>query len=105
MSAQHITQNDFENEVLKSDKAVLVDFFADWCNPCQRMGPIVDKVSENVQNVKFCKINIDDCPDLVEKYDVMSIPNFKLFKNGQLVAEELGAIGEEGLLNLVNRAN
>ncbi len=101
MAAIQLNENTFDEEVLKSDKPVLVDFWAPWCGPCKMMVPIVEQLADKVPNVKFCKVNVDENQDLAQKYDVMSIPNFKLFKNGQLVGEEVGAIGEEGLLKLI----
>ena len=98
-----INDESFENEVLKSDKITLVDFWATWCGPCQMMGPVVEEISKELDGkVKVAKVNVDENPNLAEQYDVMSIPNFVLFKNGAVVNQAVGAVGKEGLLNLIN---
>ncbi|MBP5451909.1 MAG: thioredoxin [Treponema sp.] len=102
MAAVNVTKENFEEEVLKSELPVVVDFWATWCGPCQIMGPIVEELSEELEGkVKFCKVNVDENSELAESYDVMSIPNFKLFKNGEIAGERMGAIGKDGLLSLV----
>ncbi|MBO7639149.1 MAG: thioredoxin [Treponema sp.] len=102
MAAVNVTKENFEEEVLKSELPVVVDFWATWCGPCQIMGPIVEELSEELEgNVKFCKVNVDENSELAESYDVMSIPNFKLFKNGEIAGERMGAVGKDGLLSLV----
>ncbi len=102
MAAVNVTKENFEEEVLKSELPVVVDFWATWCGPCQIMGPIVEELSEELEGkVKFCKVNVDENSELAESYDVMSIPNFKLFKKGELAGERVGAVGKDGLLSLV----
>lgn len=87
------TSDNFESEVLKSDKPVFVDFFADWCGPCKMMSPVIDKLSDEFDGkIKVGKINVDDNPELAEKYGVMSIPNMVFFKNGEVVDRVIGAI-------------
>jgi thioredoxin 1 len=90
--ATELTENNFEQEVLKSATPVLVDFYAPWCGPCQMMGPIIDELAEEVKG-KFgvFKVNVDESPTLAEKYAVMSIPAIKIFKGGQVVKEFTGA--------------
>ncbi len=103
MAAVQVDGKNFEQEVLQSSTPVLVDFWATWCGPCQMMGPVVEQLSEELAGqVKFCKVNVDENPDLAEKYDIMSIPNFKFFKGGNVVGETLGAVGKDGLLKLIN---
>ena len=83
----------FEKEVLESSLPVLVDFFADWCGPCKMMSPVVDQIGEEMSSqVKVCKCNVDDNGAVAEKYDVMSIPNFILFKDGKPAANQVGAV-------------
>ena len=102
MAAVSVTSENFEAEVLKSGIPVVVDFWASWCGPCQMMGPVVEELSEELEGkVKFCKVNVDENPELAQNYDVMSIPSFKLFNKGILAGEKVGAVGKDGLLELI----
>ena len=91
MSVLHITKENFEAEVLKSDKPVLVDFFAAWCGPCKMIAPILDEIAEEREDIKVCKVNVDEEPELAAKYQVMSIPTLFVIKDGQVVNQALGA--------------
>lgn len=85
------TDQNFEQEVLKSDKSTLVDFWAPWCGPCQTMGPIIDQLAiEMGDKARVGKINVDESPETATKFGVMSIPSIKIFKGGQVVAEFVG---------------
>lgn len=86
-----LTKDNFETEVLKSDKPVMVDFFANWCGSCRVILPIMDQLAEEVTNAKICKVNIDEQPDLASKYEVMSIPTIIVFKEGKVVNQSVGA--------------
>lgn len=89
--ALEITDQNFDQEVLKSDKAVLVDFWAPWCGPCQTMGPIVEELAEKMgDNVKIGKMNVDENPNKASEYGIMSIPAIKIFKSGKVVKEFVG---------------
>ncbi len=102
MSVINLTSENFENEVLKSEKPVLVDFWAEWCGPCRMMAPVVEELEKEMGNeVKFAKINIDECPDLAEKYNVMSIPTFKCFKNGTETGTTVGVQGKGDLIRII----
>lgn len=101
MSVIKVNSNNFEKEVLQSEKTVLVDFFANWCGPCKMLSPIVDEVAEEVVDVKVCKIDIDEARDLAIKYDIMSIPTLLVFKNGNVVNNALGFIKKEKILDLI----
>ncbi len=90
MSVITVTKDNFEAEVLKSDKPVLIDFWAEWCGPCRMLSPVVDQVAEEVDTVKIGKINVDNDPELAKQYGVMSIPTLILFKNGEAVATSVG---------------
>jgi thioredoxin 1 len=86
------TDNNFESEALKSDKPVLVDFWAPWCAPCRMVGPIIEELAGNYSNkIKVGKLNTDDNPGIASRYGIMSIPTILLFKNGEIVERIVGA--------------
>lgn len=92
------TKQNFEAEVLQSDKPVLVDFYADWCGPCKMMAPVVEKLAQEMDGqVKVGKINVDDEPELAQKYRVISIPTFLIFKNGEVAETGVGAMSAAAL--------
>lgn len=101
MSIVTITSDNFESEVLSSDKKVLVDLWAPWCGPCRMLSPIIDEVAESRDDVKFCKINVDDNGDLAKKYNVMSIPTLLVFQNGEVVNKSIGLISREDVESLI----
>ncbi len=90
MSVLTITSENFEAEVLNSDKPVLIDFWASWCGPCRMLSPVVDQIAEEVTTVKVGKINVDDEGELAQRFGIMSIPSLLLFKNGEVVATSVG---------------
>lgn len=91
MSVVKLTSANFEQEVLKSDKKVLIDFYADWCGPCRMLSPVVDELAEEMPEVKVCKVNVDDEPDLAMRYKAMTIPMLVVVENGQVVTTSVGA--------------
>lgn len=97
MSVLNVTKENFEAEVMKSDKPVLIDFWAAWCGPCQMMGPVIEELSGEVQDVKFAKINVDEQPELAAQFGVMSIPMFLMMKDGKEVKKTLGAMPKNQL--------
>ena len=101
MSVLHITKDNFEAEVLKSDKPVLLDFWAAWCGPCRRLLPIVDEIAEERSDIKVGKINVNEQPELAEQFQVMGVPTFVVMKNGVAVNRQTGADGKEDLLELI----
>ncbi len=101
MSVIDVKTADFEAEVLKSDKTVLVDFWAVWCGPCRMLSPAVDQVAEENPDIKVCKVNVDEEQQLAIKYGVMSIPTLLVFKGGELVNQSVGVIPKEEVLNLI----
>jgi thioredoxin 1 len=90
-----VTDITFEEEVLRSDLPTEVDFWAPWCGPCMAVSPIYDKLAEEYDNFKFCKINVDENPETAAKYQVMSIPMQMFFSDGEKVDELLGAVPEQ----------
>ena len=96
-----VTSENFESEVLNSEKPVLVDFWASWCGPCRMLSPIVDEIAEEVQSIKIGKVNVDEQQDLAGKFGVMSIPTLILFKNGQPVNKSVGAKSKAALLDFI----
>ena len=98
-----VTNATFEQEVLQSDVPVLIDFFADWCMPCKMFGPIFETTAEEFEGrVKFVKVNIDQAPELAQKYFVMSIPTLKLVKGEELMGSFVGAMSGEELEDWLN---
>ncbi len=99
-----INASEFPTEVLNASVPVLVDFYADWCGPCKMMSPALDKISEEYAGkAKVVKINVDENPEVAQQYGVMSIPNFKFFKGGQVVDEALGAMPATALTNKLDQ--
>ena len=96
-----LTADNFETEVLKSDKPVLVDFFADWCGPCQMLAPVLEEIAKENTNIKVGKINVDEEGELAMKYKVSSIPYLALFKNGEIVNQMVGFGGKEKVLEMI----
>jgi len=101
MEIMNVTSANFEEEVLKSDKTVLIDFYADWCGPCKAYSPIVEAVASENEDIKVVKINVDNAQDIAYKYQVMSIPTTVVIKNGQEVDRAVGMISKSDLLEMV----
>ena len=102
MAVTTITKENFETEVLHSDKPVLLDFWATWCGPCRMLSPIVDEVAEERSDVKVGKVNVDEQPELAAQFGVMSIPALLVFKDGKLVNQTVGARPKSGVLALLD---
>lgn len=90
MSVIKITKENFENEVLNSDKPVLIDFFAEWCGPCRMVEPIISEIADERSDIKVGKINVDQQPELASRFQVMSIPMLAVIKDGKLVNQTVG---------------
>ena len=91
MSAININKNNFRNEVLDSEKPVLLDFWASWCGPCRMVSPIVDEIAAERGDIKVGKVNVDEQPELAAQFGVMSIPTLVVMKNGKIVNQVTGA--------------
>lgn len=102
MSVLHITKDNFENEVLKSDRPVLLDFWASWCGPCRMVSPIIDEIAEETTDKKVCKINVDEQPELAQAFGVMSIPTLVVMKDGEVVGQSVGVKSKEAILQMLN---
>jgi len=99
----HISDANFEDEVLKSDKPVLVDYWAEWCGPCKMIAPILEELSaEYGDKVKVAKLNIDENPDTPPKYGIRGIPTLMLFKNGNVEATKVGALSKSQLTAFID---
>ena len=96
-----LTSENFESEVLKNDELVLVDFFAPWCGPCMIMMPIIEDICDSDPGFSVGRVNIDDDPELAQKYGVMTVPTMIVFKNGEPAARLTGYHNEEDILNFV----
>lgn len=101
MSVITLTKENFEQEVLHSDKPVLVDFWASWCGPCRMVSPIVDEIAEERSDIKVGKVNVDEQQMLAAQFSVMSIPTLLVFKNGQVVNQAIGARPKQQILALL----
>ena len=101
MSVIHINKENFHQEVIASDKPVLLDFWAPWCGPCRLLAPILDAVAEEREDIKVVKINVDEEPELAGQFRVYSIPTLAVMKNGQLVHQSAGARPKAQILNMI----
>lgn len=98
-----IFSEEFKEKVLNSQNTVVVDFYADWCGPCKMLSPVLENLSSQNPDVDFYKVNIDENPSLAEEFEVMSIPNVVIFKNGQACDRSIGFAGEQQLRDFINR--
>lgn len=101
MAALHITKQNFEAEVLHSDKKVLIDFWASWCGPCRMVSPVIDEIAEERSDIKVCKVNVDEQQELAAKFQIMSIPALVVMENGKIVNQAVGARPKAQILSLL----
>lgn len=88
---KNVTTDSFQNDVLSSDKPVLVDFWAEWCGPCRMVGPILEQIDGETDKLEVVKVNVDENPELAQQFQITSIPNMKVFKDGKVVKDIIGA--------------
>lgn len=101
MAVIKITKENFANEVLNSAKPVLLDFYADWCGPCRMVGPIVSEISDERNDIKVGKINVDEEPELAAQFQIMSIPMLAVIKDGEIVNKSVGAIPKDQISEML----
>ena len=101
MSAMNIHKNNFQEEVLNSDKEVLLDFWAPWCGPCRMVVPIVEEIAQEREDIKVCKINVDEETELASRFGVMSIPTLIVMKNGEIINQSIGARSKAQILDML----
>ena len=101
MSVINITRNNFQNEIINSDKPVLLDFWAPWCGPCRMVGPILEEIAGERSDIKIGKINVDEQPELASQFRVMSIPTLIVIKDGKIVNQSMGAKPKNAILGML----
>lgn len=101
MSVVKLNIDNYEKEVMQAEGTVLVDFYADWCGPCQMQGPIVEELAEERQDVKFCKLNVDEAMPIAAQLGVMSIPTIMVVKNGEITFKQPGLMQKSELIELL----
>ncbi len=101
MEILHITKDTFQKEVLESDKTVLLDFWATWCGPCRMIAPVLEEVAQEREDVKVCKINVDEEPELAQQFQIMSIPTLIVMEQGRITNKALGAMPKASVLALL----
>lgn len=101
MSVINIDRNNFQSEVLDSDRPVLLDFWAPWCTPCRMVGPILDEIAGERSDIKVAKVNVDEQPELAGQFGVMSIPTLVVVKEGRIVQQAMGARPKAQILSML----
>jgi len=101
MSIININKHNFQDEIMNSDKPVLLDFWASWCGPCRMVSPVVDEIAAERSNIKVGKVNVDEQPELAGQFGVMSIPTLVVIKNGKIVNQAIGAMPKSAILELL----
>ncbi len=97
-----LTADNFEQEVLRAEEPVLVDFWASWCGPCQKMSPIVDEIAEQTAGIKVGKVNVDEQDELAAQYGIMSIPTLIVFRNGKAAQQSVGVISKKEIQTMLS---
>lgn len=102
MSVLKVTEQNFNQEVMNSEKPVLIDFWASWCAPCRMLSPVVDQISDETEEVKVCKVNVDEEPNLARQFQVMSIPTLILMKNGKIAKQSVGVRPKSAIMSMLD---
>ena len=101
MPALFINNDNFQKEVMESEKPVLLDFWASWCGPCKSLSPIIDEIADENPNVKICKINIDEERELAEQFNIMSVPTLLVIKDGKVVSQTVGLKPKNQIISML----
>lgn len=101
MSVININKNNFQEEVMNANRPVLVDFWAAWCGPCQMLGPVIEEIAAERNDIKVAKVNVDEQPELASQFQVMSIPTLVVIKDGQIVNKSVGAKPKDQILKML----
>lgn len=101
MSALNINQRNFQTEVINSDKPVLLDFWASWCGPCRMVAPAIEEIANERSDIKVCKVNVDEQPELAGRFSIMSIPTLVVMKDGKVTNQAMGARPKSQILALL----
>ncbi len=104
MGIINLTADNFEQEAVKSEKKVLIDFWAAWCGPCRMIAPSVEEIAEEYPDIKVCKVNVDEQPELARRFQVMSIPMLIVMKDGEVVQKSIGAQPKASIVKLFQEA-
>lgn len=104
MAAIKVTNDNFETVVLQTNKSVLIDFYAEWCGPCRMVSPLVDEIAEENSDYQICKVDVDEAPELAQKFGVMSIPTLVVWKDGKVVTQNVGAVPKDTILDMLKQA-
>ena len=104
MAAIKVTNDNFETVVLQTNKPVLIDFYAAWCGPCRMVSPLLDEIAEENSDYQICKVDVDEAPELAQKFGVMSIPTLVVWKDGKVVTQNVGAVPKNTILDMLKQA-
>ena len=103
MAVINLTNLNFEDEVMRSDKPVLIDFFATWCGPCRMVSPLIDEIAEERSDIKVCKVDVDEQGELAAQFGVASIPTLVVVKGGRVSAQNIGAVPKPKILEMIDK--